>query len=77
MRTLKLRWAPGGGEGNGAALCTMRIAARSNPAEPEERAIFTPANLPEDATEKLTVAVPRARIVGLGTRANLAITCPG
>ena len=74
MRMLKLRWAPGGGGGNGPALWTRRVAERSSSVEPEDLATRTDPMAPEAATVKATVAAPRARTEGRGTRERRCMT---
>ena len=64
MLMLKLRWAPAGGGGKGAARWTRRTASASSEADPDDRAIPTDASAPDPATLNATVAVPLARTEG-------------
>lgn len=77
IRTEKLRCAPLGGWGNGAARRTTRSAARSSRADPELRANPTPARLPSLAMLNRTIAAPRLLSLGRGTRESRAMTSPG
>ena len=69
--------APAGGGGKGAARCTIRSAAWSSLAEPELRAIDSPASPPLPPMRNATTAVPRLPTRGRGTREIFRITCPG
>jgi hypothetical protein len=74
---VKLRFAPRGGRGKGAARRSTVIAARSSRDDPELRASRSADNPPLSEIEKRTTAAPRLLARGRGTRAMWRITLPG
>ena len=74
---MKLRRAPAGGLGKGAAVRTTRTAARSSADEPDDRATETEDSPPPEEIEKATTAAPRLLTRGRPAREILRMTRPG
>lgn len=75
--TLKLRCAPVGGGGKGAARCTCAIASRSKSAFPEDRATDRFDSPPLAPMVKAMTAAPLNRVAGLRRRDRCRFTFCG